>query len=479
MDSAEINIIGKTKESLYWNVGSTIPVQIITFIVSIIVARILDPKDFGIMAIGIMVISYANSITNFGFSNVLVQRDNINNAQINSIFTLDISLSIMFSSLTIFGSSYIAQYFKSPESADVLRILSCIFLLTSFTEIPKSLLMRAVNYKLLSFIVAFESVSRSLITLLFVILGFKYWSLVWGHIIPMVLSCILLLYKVDWIPKINYNHQAMKGIYSFSVWHFIRSQLFVLNQNIMTFIIGRSMGPLYLGYFGKAFSLSQLSKNIGMPIDTVMFSTFSRLQKDRIEVTKWFQKLLTIQTILILPLLVGLFILAPHFIIVLLGKNWNMSIIPLQILCLANIFRIYNGGIASFNVGMGAYKEQAIRVAFCTLLLFILCLYFINWGLKGACYSYLLVSFIWFVLVMNQALKNLSVSFKKLLMGVFPYLGANVFMLAVMKTFTSSVCSEMTLANLVSLVLVGSISYCVCIVLTNLIRGNNMLYPFR
>ena len=187
-----MDISSKTKSSLYWNVALKIIYEVFRFATAIIVARILDPKDFGIVSIATMVIYYANSFTNFGFNQALVQRKDITEKHINSVFTFDLVISLAMGLLALLSSDAISRFFNSPESADVIRILSLVFILTTLHDLPYILLRREIEFKTISIVDMFREIGMSLLTLVLAYYGFSDWSIVWGHLVPLFLAAILL-----------------------------------------------------------------------------------------------------------------------------------------------------------------------------------------------------------------------------------------------------------------------------------------------
>ncbi len=152
---------------------------------------------------------------------------------------------------------------------------------------------------------------------------------------------------------------------------------------------GSIWGPIPLGLFEKAISLSSIPKEkIAVQINSVMFSSFSRLQKDKELLGNWFLKIAMVESATILPILSGLYAISPHFVIVLLGEKWSLCVIPLEILSLAAIFQIFNGLVASLNVGVGDYKNHTLCSIVMTILFVVLCVLARHQGIVAICWVY-------------------------------------------------------------------------------------------
>ena len=310
----DVNYGIKTISALKWNTGSKVLIQVFNVVISIIAARILDPKDFGIMAIGLIVINYSNTITNFGFNNALVQKDNIENSHINSVFSIDLTISVILTFFTFFFALQIATFFNIPECALMFKVLASIYILTTLEGIPRVILRRSIDFSIISKVDIAGNLCNGVLVVVLALMNYGYWSLLIGKLASMSLVAIVLFIKVDWIPKFQYDHSKMKAIYHFGVWNFFRAQIYYINKYIIQVVIGKMLGVVQLGFFEKAFGFSQTPLNsIGLSINSVMFSTFSRYQNDQNELNRWFLNMVIIQTILIMPLLLGLFAVASHF----------------------------------------------------------------------------------------------------------------------------------------------------------------------
>jgi len=438
----------------------------------------LDPVDFGIVAVGTIVIYYANSFTNFGFNNALVQRESINERQIDSVFTIDILISIVLTLITLIFAADIAAFFGIPESESVIKVLSSFFILTTFYQMPDTLLRKTIQFKQLSLIKIIQTLAGSILTLVMAIIGFKYWSLVLGNLLAYSLATGMLLYIVDWKPRINYSHSQMKDIYNFSFWNLFRGQVFYINKYLPQFFIGKYQGADPLGNFEKAYSISTMpQEGIGAAINSVMFSSFSRIQKDKSMLQSTFSRILTIEAVILFPLLLGLYAISPYFIIVVLGEKWHGAILPLQIFCLSGIFSGLDGVSASLNVAVGDYKGHTMRRAYSVLLLIILCTMFIRWGVLGICLAYLLSSIVRLIISMQLSFQHTGIVLKNTFFETSPYILANLIMLFVVMSAGKNIFPAFNIQNMMALIFIGAAVYCCCIFALNFMYHRNVFYP--
>jgi teichuronic acid exporter len=454
----------KTKKSLYWNLSLKVPYEIFRFGVSIVVARILEPKDFGIVSIASMIIFFSNTLTNFGFNHALVQRKEITTRHIHSVFTVDLLISCFMICVFYFSAPGIASFFHSPESKNVIRVMSLVFIITTLYDLPYALLRRDLNFKLISITDTTKEVFISLLTLSFAIFGFKYWSIVWGQLIPLSAITVFLIMKAKWRPTISYSHTALKELFSFGAWSFIRSQLYFFNSRLDRLIVGRYLGPSILGVYDKSKSLSQMpTESIATNINTVLFSSFSRIQDNKAEIVNMLKKSLVVTSVLIFPIFIGLYAIAELFVPIVLGNKWNAMIVPLQIMCVSGIVASLNGLFSTVAVGIGDYQKYTIQQIITTCILFLLCLIAVQWGIEAVALGVVLYSLVSSYLGFIIIKKKIDFTWKELLKCISPALICSVIMLVSVKVVVFLFFIKHDLLTLCAMIMVGAATYIVAI----------------
>ena len=237
----------KTRSSMYWNLSFKIPYEVFRFGISIVVARLLDPRDFGIVSIATMIIFYSNTLTNLGFKSALVQRKEITDEHISSVFTADLAISCVMACLFYFLAPLIAGFFHAPESIAVIRVMSLTFILTTFYDLPYTLFRRDLNFKVISLVDTAKEVLMSVITVVLAIYGFQYWSIVWGQLVALTLAALFLMVKARRKPRLSRNVAALKDLFNYGIWSFVRTQLAFFSGRMDRLIVGRYLGMSVLG----------------------------------------------------------------------------------------------------------------------------------------------------------------------------------------------------------------------------------------
>lgn len=455
-----------TRVQLYWNTLLRIPIQVIGLIISILVARLLDPRDFGVMGIAMMLIGYANIFTNFGLSDAVIQKGIDDEKTLNSIFTFNFTFSAILATGFFAMSGLIADFFNTPECRSAIKVLSLVFIITAFTIIPSSILRKNMDFKVLVLVELIKTILMSVITLLMAWQGYGYWALVFGQIIPLIFMSIILCIKVRYIPVFYYSHNLMREIYNFGGWNFFRVQLSFLSQHIDRFVVGKWMGPLHLGFYDKALTLGTTPYNtLVMNINAVMFSSFSNEKHNVARVKESFKKSLALVSFISLPMYFGLIVVAPYFVSTLLGTKWNPMIIPFQIILIGFIFRSFIGLVTSLNVGVGRYKNQTVR-SFVAFILFAgLCFLFYDQNIVVISICFMAYSIVEMILLIDLSRKALKLTFIDLLMPFGPGLLSSLVMLFVTLASSIMLFQARTITNMFLIILTGSVTYIICILL--------------
>ncbi|MBI3805599.1 MAG: lipopolysaccharide biosynthesis protein [Nitrospirae bacterium] len=420
------------------------------------------------MGIVMMLIGYSNLITNFGFNEAIIQKRINDKKVLNSIFTFDLVVSSFFALLFFMLAGYIADFFKTPECKEVIRVMSLVFIISSFTGMPATLLKRDMNFKYISLFDFISSCLMNFITLFLALKGFGYWALAYGQLIPLIIMTVSLCIKTGWIPIFYYSHASLKEIFHFGKWNFMKTQLGFVTQHLDKFIVGRWLGPTSLGFYDKAISVAEMPYNsLIININSVMFSSFSRTNENKHQLQQQFRKSLTLLSFINLPIYFGLIVIAPYFVLVLLGNKWSPMIIPFQIILVSMLIRSFGGLTASLNVGVGKYKDHTILFFIALVAFMITGFLFLSFGIEGIAASYFVFSLIQIYLWMGLSLKNIDLSWKDVLSAVYPGAAASIVMFCVAKLLTQFIFIDYSFINMISVIGISASVYCLYVLLDN------------
>lgn len=323
----------KTIIASFWSISGRFFTVFIDFFIQLIIARILLPEDFGLIASIAIFINLGKQIAEAGLGQALIQKQNATYIQECSIFYFNVFLGCILTVTIFLCSSYIAAFYKSPSLELIIKVTSVYFIINSFSIIQDAILTKKMDFKS-KVIVNVVSVSLSgVTTLILALLGYGVWSLVVQMILSIILRNIFLWYISTWRPKIIYSFSSIKILLNFGSKIFISSVLTVVRINIFSIVIGKAYNMSDLGYYSKANQIQNItSKTFTTSLQNVLFPVFSKVQEDMLLLRTALKKAITYLLFIIAPLMVFFIVDAEEIITILLTDKWIESAKYLKIL---------------------------------------------------------------------------------------------------------------------------------------------------
>ena len=424
-------VITKTNAALLHRIVFKGGQQGLALVFGIFLARILSPAEFGVVAIANIIIHYANNLTNFGLNNALVQKKNILQKHIDTVFTIDLAVSCLLVTLTIVFSDSFAVFFHNQSVGPVLRWMSLYYVITAFYYIPVVILRRAIDFRFMTMVEFVEVLLTSVLSLLLALAGFSYWSIVISALSVPVLVTIIFIWKTRWIPRLSFSRD-MQDLYSFGFWNFIRAQVQLLVAKVDYFVIGRYLDVMSLGIYEKSFELTDRAMTgLTMPVNGIFFSTFSQLQDDMPQVRQVFLEASSLLALICFPVLLGLVSVAPHFVGSCLGEQWLGAVLPMQILAVSGMFRVQLGMIANVNVALGRYRRHTIYNIIVSVVFIGLCFLLVSSGIIAVCLAYFIYCILSFLASFRVLSSHVRISMASFFRALWCPLAGALLMAAV------------------------------------------------
>lgn len=317
-------VINATK----WSTISEIASKLVNPITNMILARILAPEAFGVVATITMIVSFADMFTDSGFQKYLIQHDFKNEEEkfknSNVAFWINLAISIALWIIIYLMRNYIANLVGNPGLGNIIAIACLQLPLTSFSSIQMALYRRDFDFKAL-FVVRLVSICIPFfITVPLAFLGLSYWALIIGTLTIQLTNTIILTIKSKWKPKLFFSRIILKEMLSFSIWSLIEAISIWLTAWIDTFIIGSVLNQYYLGLYKVSTSMvNSLMSLITASIIPVLFSALARLQDDRVKFIDTYFKFQKLVSIIIIPLGLGIYLYRNLATEIFLGSNWS------------------------------------------------------------------------------------------------------------------------------------------------------------
>ncbi|WP_419893007.1 lipopolysaccharide biosynthesis protein [Oceanobacillus kimchii] len=348
MNNLQSKIFNATK----WSAITEIVAKLITPITNIILARILVPEAFGVVATVTMIVSFADMLTDAGFQKYLIQHDFKNRTEKNKNATVAFWTNLFFSTLIwiiiFLCRDDLAILVGNEGLGNVLSIASLQLVLTAFSSIQIALFRRDFNFKALFLIRLITIFIPFIITIPLAFLGFSYWSIIIGTLLMQLTNAILLTIKSKWKPSFYYNFGILKEMFSFSIWSLIEAISIWLTTWVDTFIIGRLLSQHQVGLYKTSTTMiNSLMSIVTSSVVPVLFSALSRLQDDVDKFNNLYFKFQRLVSIVVMPIGIGIYLYSELATTLFLGPQWEEASKIIGIWALTSSIMIIFGNFSS------------------------------------------------------------------------------------------------------------------------------------
>jgi PST family polysaccharide transporter len=333
--------VGKqAAEGVFWTGLQNWGSKAASFLTFMVLARLLSPEAFGIIALGTVFVAFARVLVDKGFTDAIIQREKLDDLHIQSAFWVNLGIGVLLILITWATAPWIAQLFDEPDLGPVVRWLSLIFGVRALNGVQEALFRRNVEFKVLA-IAGFTGVCVGAgfgITMAYE--GYGVWSLVAQQITNQTTYVSILWVASNWRPSLTFSFSHAEDLFSFGVGVIGSSILGFVNRRLDDLLIGAFLGSTALGYYNIAYrillALTQLISQVG---SKVMFPVFSHFQSDDEKLRETYYTAVNYMGVISVPIFIGLAVLAPYVIPVAFGAKWSASIPVMQILSFAGLLQ--------------------------------------------------------------------------------------------------------------------------------------------
>jgi len=365
----------------------------IDMVFTVILARLLLPRDFGLLAMAALVATFLRIFASLGLGQRIVQRRDIDEEYLSTVFWLNLAAGAVLCLITAAFGRVIAGVMREPIVGVLVLVLSLRFLLAGWAAVQNAMLSRRMNYRVLALISLQAPIIGGLIGVGMAYAGAGVWSLVGQSLGEFVATPILLYRATRWLPKPRFSWSKFMDAWSFGAPMVASRLLHYAVRNVDNLLIGRYLGSAALGFYALGYNvfLTPLS-DIGVLVNRVMFSALSRLQDDNERLKRGFLMATQYVTLIALPMMVGIALVAPVFVEVVFGAKWLPTAPVISILALAGFFQLMTTVGPS---GLQAAGRPELHLRFWILSLLVYLPAFIvglRFGIVGVAAGYLIAT---------------------------------------------------------------------------------------
>ena len=325
--------------------------QGIQFIVQIVIARLLSPEEYGIIAIVMVFILLANVFVESGFNTALIQKKDADEVDFSSVLYLSLGVATILYGIIFITAPFIASFYDQPILVKVLRVLSITLFIGAFNSIQNAFVARNMLFKKL-FASSLGAVTISgIVGVIAAYSGLGVWALVLQQLTSQLAVAIILWFTVKWRPHLLFSFERVKSLFSYGSKLLASGLLDALYRNLTTLIIGRMYTPSMLGYYNRGQQFPQLIvSNINGSIQSVMLPALSAHQDDRKRVKEMMRRAVVSSSFLIFPMMVGMAVVAEPLVKIVLTEKWLPAVPFLQMACFTfALWPIHTANLQAIN----------------------------------------------------------------------------------------------------------------------------------
>jgi O-antigen/teichoic acid export membrane protein len=330
----ENNLKTNVITSLYWKFLERGGVTGVQLVVQIILARLLFPADYGIIALIAVFITISQTFVQSGLGTALIQKKDVTDEDYSSVFYLSLGISLIFYCILFLTAPLVAAFYRQPLITPVLRVLGLTLFFSAVNSIQNAVISRGFQFRKLCICTFGAVVTSGIVGIAMAYKGFGVWALVCQQLIAIITLCLIMWFTVQWRPQLLFSLTRVKILFSFG-WKLLASGLIgTTYNNISSLVIGKRYSASELGYYttGKTIP-ANLGSNIDVSIQTVMFPAYAKHQDNLPRVKQIVRRAMVTSSFLVFPAMAGLAAIAEPLVRILLTDKWLLCVPFLQIFC--------------------------------------------------------------------------------------------------------------------------------------------------
>lgn len=378
--------------NILWRFGERVCAQVVSFVVTVVIARILDPEAFGVIAMVNVFIEFADVLVASGFGSAVIQKKDADELDYSSAFFFQLALSLLFYVIIFFAAPSIQTFYGNRylQLSTIVRVLGLRVFLVALNSMQNAYTSKHLQYKKFFYATIVGTVISAIVGITAACFGFGVWALVMQYLTNSIIDTIVLWITVEWHPTLCFSFRRLRVLYSFG-WKMLAAALVDIGYRKMNdFLIGKMYSPSDLAFYNRGSSYPNLIvSNINTSIDNVLFPVMSNAQDSRDTIKAMAQKSIKTSAYIMYPMMMGLAICGDPIIRLMLTEKWLPAVPFLRFFCFIYALQPINTANTNAIKAMGRsdlyLKLGVMKDAVGIVLLFIAARYGVFWiAVSGA-----------------------------------------------------------------------------------------------
>jgi O-antigen/teichoic acid export membrane protein len=449
----------KTVKGVFWAYMSFIGGKGLTFISTIILARLLLPKEFGLIGYCLVAIQYVDILNSAGISTALIARREKVQEAANAAFMANIVFGLLCFTIAWLIAEPVSVFFNAPEIVPLFRVLGLSLPLTGLGVVPDTMLRREMKFQTVLISDVSRNFMKGAVSIGLAFLGFGVWSLVWGQVIGVLTGTILSWILARWRPTWRFDPEATRSIVFFGFHIILLETAGAFRNNVDYLLVGRMLGAASLGFYTMSYRIPELMiRSLNYVIGNVSLPALAITQSDRPRMQKFYFGYIRFLSMFVFPVGVGLAFTAPVFIPIFLSETWVSAIVPTALISIALAVTAL-GYVPGVLYKAISRPDILNKLAFIKMPIAVLILWYsTRWGITGVAASQIVIGLISVSLDMLVANHVMNYPISELFKAISPALLSTVIMAAVL-FMIREILPVAGLAQLLLMVLLGGLTY--------------------
>jgi len=351
MEKQSLVTKNKVLSSLIWKFLERAGVQGVQFVLSVVLARLVSPSDYGIIALILVFIQIANVFIQSGFNTALIQKKDSDALDFSSVFFLSLFVSVILYVLLFFTAPLVAQFYNKEILTSLLRVLSITLFFGAVNSIQTAYVSKMMQFKKFFYSSMGGVIGSGIVGIVLAYHGYGVWALVWQQLANISLNCVIMWFTVKWRPIFAFSFTRVRSLFSFG-WKLLCSGLLdTVFRNIYSLIIGRVYSSSQLGFFNRGQQFPQvIATNLDGSIQSVMLPTLSANNDDVVAVKRITRRSISMSAFVLMPCMFGMAAIASPLVKLLLTDKWIDCVLFLQLACLSYaIYPLHTANLTAIN----------------------------------------------------------------------------------------------------------------------------------
>jgi O-antigen/teichoic acid export membrane protein len=414
-----------------WTGASQMVTEGVRMLVSVVLARLLTPEDFGLLSMAGVVTGFFMVLQYLGAPGVVVQRKNLTNSLVSSLFILNLMFSAVLFVALLLAASWLASIYNEPRLTPIIQALGISFFLTAFAAVPVAIFNRRMQFNKIAWMSFAAAMTQGVVAIILAALDFKVWALVYSNIISSLVTVIAIWWMLDWRPKWVFVWREVREVMGFCL-HLTGSGLIdYFSRDSDKFIIGKWLGEKLLGYYAMAGRFCLYPPTTISPIlNRVLFPAFARVQEDQAQLQKIMLRSVEAISFITMPIIAGIMVVSDPFVMAVLGPKWAPAIQIMILLSPVGYFLSVHGPANQMITALGKASWLFWLTTISGILTVAAFFAGLHWGIIGVVVAYFIITVPLTVMRYLLAFRLVKLPLYQLIPSLYRYVIGSVIMAA-------------------------------------------------